>query len=347
MAGLSRLQAAAPGQTVSGSDHDPRAVGVARACVEHAGPGGVVGIAPRRRGRAPRARRARPRGRQRALRRAPRPARRRRGPHAAARRAAARRLRRLARRRAHRQPAPGPDDRVCPSSATRRCTTGRSSARWRSSRWAPQARRPAPATRGRPRRAASARDAVRSSAAAQAPGRAGASAAGRAAPPAARLQTVGARGWAPRGPARPPGMLTGGAEQFANRLHKNMRRLGRQLRREDITCYRLYDADLPDYNLVIDVYGDWVHVQEYAPPAEIDPGKVRAPARGRARRDRLRPRGAAGARGAQGAPPPARRGAIRAPRNAAAISCRSRRTTSPTSSTSTTTSIRASSSTSV
>ena len=74
---------------------------------------------------------------------------------------------------------------------------------------------------------------------------------------------------------RPAGMLTGGAEQFANRLHKNMRRLSRQLRREDITCYRLYDADLPDYNLVIDVYGDWVHVQEYAPPAEIDPGKVR------------------------------------------------------------------------
>jgi 23S rRNA (guanine2445-N2)-methyltransferase / 23S rRNA (guanine2069-N7)-methyltransferase len=75
--------------------------------------------------------------------------------------------------------------------------------------------------------------------------------------------------------SRPAGMLTGGAEQFANRLHKNIRRLSRQLHRENITCYRLYDADLPDYNLVIDVYGDWVHVQEYAPPAEIDPGKVR------------------------------------------------------------------------
>ena len=66
---------------------------------------------------------------------------------------------------------------------------------------------------------------------------------------------------------RSAGLLTGGAEQFANRLHKNMRRLSRQLRREGITCYRLYDADLPDYNLVVDVYGDWVHVQEYAPPA--------------------------------------------------------------------------------
>ena len=70
-------------------------------------------------------------------------------------------------------------------------------------------------------------------------------------------------------------MLGAGAEQFANRLRKNQRRLGKQLRRDGITCYRLYDADLPDYNLVVDVYGDWVHVQEYAPPAEIDLAKVR------------------------------------------------------------------------
>ena len=36
----------------------------------------------------------------------------------------------------------------------------------------------------------------------------------------------------------------------------------------------MYDADLPDFNLVVDVYGDWVMVQEYAAPAEIDPGKT-------------------------------------------------------------------------
>ena len=80
---------------------------------------------------------------------------------------------------------------------------------------------------------------------------------------------------APAPQARPGRRCSaGGAEQFANRLHKNLRRLGKQLRRDGITCYRLYDADLPDYNLVVDVYGDWVHVQEYAPPAEIDPAKV-------------------------------------------------------------------------
>ena len=66
-------------------------------------------------------------------------------------------------------------------------------------------------------------------------------------------------------------MLGGGAEQLANRLHKNLRRLGKQLRREGITCYRAYDADLPEYNLVVDVYGDWVHVQEYARAARDRP----------------------------------------------------------------------------
>ena len=69
-------------------------------------------------------------------------------------------------------------------------------------------------------------------------------------------------------------MLGGGAEYLANRLRKNQRRLARRLQREGITCYRLYDADLPEYNLVVDVYGDWVHVQEYAAPPEIDPDKA-------------------------------------------------------------------------
>lgn len=83
------------------------------------------------------------------------------------------------------------------------------------------------------------------------------------------------------GPKRPmtgdqaESQLGGGPEMLANRLRKNRRRLSRRLRREDITCFRLYDADLPDYNLVVDVYGDWVHVQEYAAPPEIDPAKAK------------------------------------------------------------------------
>ena len=69
-------------------------------------------------------------------------------------------------------------------------------------------------------------------------------------------------------------LLGSGAEQLANRLRKNKRHISRQLRREDVSCYRLYDADLPEYNLVVDVYGDWACVQEYAAPAEIDPVKT-------------------------------------------------------------------------
>ena len=66
-----------------------------------------------------------------------------------------------------------------------------------------------------------------------------------------------------------------GAEDFANRLRKNQRRLGRWANRAGISCYRVYDADLPDYAVAIDRYEDWVHVQEYAAPDTIDPGAAR------------------------------------------------------------------------
>ena len=61
---------------------------------------------------------------------------------------------------------------------------------------------------------------------------------------------------------------------LVNRLTKNRRRLGPWLASESIDCYRLYDADLPEYAVAIDVYGDALHVQEYAPPATIDEGRA-------------------------------------------------------------------------
>lgn len=61
---------------------------------------------------------------------------------------------------------------------------------------------------------------------------------------------------------------------FANRLTKNRKRLKKWLKRSGETCYRLYDADMPEYALAIDVYGDHVHVQEYAPPKSIDAGQA-------------------------------------------------------------------------
>ena len=64
------------------------------------------------------------------------------------------------------------------------------------------------------------------------------------------------------------------ANMFANRLKKNLKHLTKWARKNNITCYRLYDADLPDYAVAIDLYGDHVHVQEYAPPKSIDPDKA-------------------------------------------------------------------------
>lgn len=67
--------------------------------------------------------------------------------------------------------------------------------------------------------------------------------------------------------------LSAGVQMLINRLRKNQKRLKSWLARKDVTCYRLYDADLPEYAVAIDVYGPCVHVQEYAPPVSIDPIK--------------------------------------------------------------------------
>ena len=65
------------------------------------------------------------------------------------------------------------------------------------------------------------------------------------------------------------------AEDFANRLRKNLKKYEKWARQEGIECYRLYDADLPEYNVAIDRYGEWVVVQEYAPPKTVDAHKAR------------------------------------------------------------------------
>ncbi|HBX7140347.1 TPA: bifunctional 23S rRNA (guanine(2069)-N(7))-methyltransferase RlmK/23S rRNA (guanine(2445)-N(2))-methyltransferase RlmL [Klebsiella pneumoniae] len=69
-----------------------------------------------------------------------------------------------------------------------------------------------------------------------------------------------------------PAML---AEDFANRLRKNLKKFEKWARQEGIECYRLYDADLPEYNVAIDRYADWVVFQEYAPPKTVDAHKAR------------------------------------------------------------------------
>lgn len=101
-----------------------------------------------------------------------------------------------------------------------------------------------------------------------------------------------------------------GAKMFGNRLGKNLKQLKGWLKQSGVTCYRAYDADMPEYAFAIDSYrvigeevrridaammaragssgrevkpadgagpeGDtWLHVQEYAAPSSIDEEAVR------------------------------------------------------------------------
>ena len=114
------------------------------------------------------------------------------------------------------------------------------------------------------------------------------------------------------GSAREPGRLgkgdtnlrdTPGAQMFANRLAKNLKKQQPWADRSGISCYRLYDADMPEYAFAIDVYRTieevlplpagpepssiaprspgaggvltWLYVQEYAAPSEIEIEAVR------------------------------------------------------------------------
>jgi 23S rRNA (guanine2445-N2)-methyltransferase / 23S rRNA (guanine2069-N7)-methyltransferase len=68
-----------------------------------------------------------------------------------------------------------------------------------------------------------------------------------------------------------------GAASFANRLQKNLKKLSAWKNKNNISCYRVYDADLPEYAVAIDLYQGkelWVNVQEYDPPKSIDPFKA-------------------------------------------------------------------------
>ena len=72
------------------------------------------------------------------------------------------------------------------------------------------------------------------------------------------------------------------AQQFASRLSKVAKQRRKWASRNGVLAYRVYDADLPDYNFAIDVYGGagpdrgrtLVHVAEYAPPKVVAPAKA-------------------------------------------------------------------------
>jgi len=64
------------------------------------------------------------------------------------------------------------------------------------------------------------------------------------------------------------------AAMFINRLKKNYKHLKKWARKNNISCYRVYDADIPQYAVAIDIYAHWVHVQEYQAPKTVDKNKA-------------------------------------------------------------------------
>lgn len=69
----------------------------------------------------------------------------------------------------------------------------------------------------------------------------------------------------------PSAALSDGAQMVANRVRKNRKRLASWVKREQVDCYRVYDADMPEYAVAVDIYGDNVHVAEYRAPKGVDP----------------------------------------------------------------------------
>jgi 23S rRNA (guanine2445-N2)-methyltransferase / 23S rRNA (guanine2069-N7)-methyltransferase len=60
------------------------------------------------------------------------------------------------------------------------------------------------------------------------------------------------------------------AKMLFNRLQKNQRRLKGWLKKTGVSCYRLYDADIPEYAAAIDIYEQRIYVQEYAAPSSVE-----------------------------------------------------------------------------
>ncbi len=83
------------------------------------------------------------------------------------------------------------------------------------------------------------------------------------------------RNAADQGKIVPANALDEQGQMFYNRLRKNIKNIGKWARQQKITCYRLYDADIPEFSFALDIYTDIkgkvsVHLQEYAPPATVN-----------------------------------------------------------------------------
>lgn len=63
---------------------------------------------------------------------------------------------------------------------------------------------------------------------------------------------------------------------FENRLRKNAKHFRKWARAQGLTCFRVYDRDIPEYPYAVDLYGDWVHLVEYPHRRALQAGTVEA-----------------------------------------------------------------------
>ena len=52
-------------------------------------------------------------------------------------------------------------------------------------------------------------------------------------------------------------------QMFENRLLKNYKHRIKQAKRQNISCWRLYDHDLPEYPICVEIYEDYIYIAEY------------------------------------------------------------------------------------
>lgn len=58
-------------------------------------------------------------------------------------------------------------------------------------------------------------------------------------------------------------MTTEKFQMFENRLLKNYKHRLKQAKRQNISCWRLYDHDLPEFPICIELYMDYIYIAEY------------------------------------------------------------------------------------
>ena len=68
-------------------------------------------------------------------------------------------------------------------------------------------------------------------------------------------------------------MQQGKLDMFRNRLQKVFRHNSKLARSQGVSCYRVYDRDLPEFPLIIEVYEDFIYLTEYDSKHQLTPGE--------------------------------------------------------------------------